>query len=99
MNNKTLVGLVTRLIKFSIDIYNSNVSHGFQDFHHSVQSSHDFVDGIVGTLPSSNHDGVPSDGTIGYGHLKPVDGKRNPLVHEVAQVRGLTSQFHHHTQL
>ena len=65
-----------------MDIYNSNVSHGFQDFHHSVQASHDLVDGIVGTLPSSNHDGATSHGTIGYGHFKTVDGKRNPLVHE-----------------
>ena len=63
------------------------------------KSSYDFVDGIIGRFPSANHDGAASDRAIGLAHLKPVDGKRNPLVHEVVQVRGLTSQFYHHTQL
>ena len=62
-------------------------------------SSHVFVDSVIGRLPSPNHDGAPSDRTIGYGHLKPVNGKRNAFIHEVVQVHGVSSHFHHHTNL
>ena len=77
----------------------NNVSHRFLDLHHSVYSSLDLVHGIIGRFPSSNHDRALTNGTTEYSMPKPVNDKRNALVHKVVQVRGLTSHFHHHTNL
>ena len=64
-------------------IHNNNVSHRFHDLHHSVYSSLDLVNGIIGRFPSSNHDRALTNGTIGYSMPKQVNDKRNALVHKV----------------
>ena len=77
----------------------NNVSHRFHDLHHTVYSSHDLAHGIIGRFPSPNHDRALTNGTIGYSVQKPVNDKRDTLVHEVVQVRGLKSHFHRHAIL
>ena len=45
------------------------------------------------------HDPALTKGTIGYSVLKPINRKRDALVHEVVQVDGAASHFNHHTNL
>ena len=65
----------------------------------TVQSVHHFVNGIIGGFSSPNHDRALTKGTIGYSVLKPINRKRDALVHEVVQVDGAASHFNHHTNL
>ena len=76
-----------------------NKSHGSHGIHNQIQSLHDFVQGIVGTLSLANHDGVLTYGTIGDLPLETVNDKGNPLIHHLVQIGRDTCHFHHHANL
>ena len=78
---------------------NHHKIHGFHDIHDQVQSLHNFIHRIVSGLPPSNHDRALTQGTLGDPMLELVDDKRNALVHQVVQVRGLPRHFRRHANL
>ena len=78
---------------------NDNKIHGFHDIANQVQAFHHFINGIVRGLPPTNHDGALTHGTFRDPMFELVDDKRNALVHQVVQVRGLPRHFRHHANL
>ena len=78
---------------------NDNKIHGSHGFSDQVQSLHDFIQSIVGTLPPANHDGALPNGTHGDLMNKPVDDKSNPLVHHFVQIGRDPGHLRHHANL
>ena len=78
---------------------NHNKIHSRHDIMNQIESLHDFVQRIVGTLSSANHDGVLTHGTVLQLLLKPVNDKRDPLVHDTVQIGWDTCHLHHHANL
>ena len=73
--------------------------HGSHGVHDQIQSLHHFVQGIVGALSPTNHDGELTQGTLGDPMLKAVNDERNALVHHLVQIGRDTRHFHHHANL
>ena len=73
--------------------------HRCHNIHNQVQSFHDFVDGVIGPLSSSNHHRALSQRTSGDPVFKLVNDKSNALVHEVVQIGRVTGHLCHHTNL
>ena len=78
---------------------NHNKIHSRHDIINQIESLHDFVQRIVGTLSPANHHGVLTHGTILKLLLEPVNDERDPLVHQSIQVRLGTRHFYHHANL
>ena len=78
---------------------NNNKIHGSHGFSDQVQSLHDFVQSIVGTLPPANHDGALTQGTLGNLMHESVDDKGNPLIHEIVQIGRDPGHLRHHANL
>ena len=78
---------------------NDHKFHGGHNLHNQIQSLHDFINGVVSGLPSTNHDGALTHGTVGDLTLESVDDKRDALFHQVVQVRGDTRHLRHHPNL
>ena len=64
----------------------SNKMHGGHNIVNQIESLHDFVQGIVRALSLANHHRVLAHGTILKLLLKPLNDKRDPLVHDMIQV-------------
>ena len=73
--------------------------HRGHDLHNQIQALHHFINGVVGGLPPTNHDGTLTQGTVGDLTLEPVDDKGDAFIHQVVQVREDTGHFRHHTNL
>ena len=73
--------------------------HGSHGVHDQIQSLHHFVQGIVGALSPTNHDGELTQGTLGDPMLKAVNDERNALVHHLVQIGRDTCHFCHHANL
>ena len=78
---------------------NDNKIHGSHGFNDQVQTFHHFVQGIVGTLPPTNHDGALPNGTLGDLMHEAVDDKSNALVHDSVQIGRDTGHLRHHANL
>ena len=78
---------------------NDNKIHGFHDIVNQVQSLHHFIHRIVSGLPPTNHHRALTHGTVRDPIMELIDDKRNALVHQVVQVRGLPRHFRHHANL
>ena len=78
---------------------NDNKIHGSHGIHNQIQSLHDFVQGIIGSLSPTNHDGELAQGTLGDLMLEAVNDERNPLVHHPVQVGRDTRHLRHHANL
>ena len=76
-----------------------NKIHGSHGIHDQIQSFHDFVQGIIGTLPPANHDGALTNGTHGDLMYEPVNDESNPLVHHLVQIGRDTCHLRHHANL
>ena len=76
-----------------------NKIHGSHGIHDQIQSLHHFVQGIIGALSSTNHDGALTQGTLGNLMLEPVNDERNALVHHLVQIGRDTRHFRHHANL
>ena len=76
-----------------------NKIHGSHSVHNQVQSLHDFVQGIVGTLSPANHDGALTNGTRGNLMLEPVNDECDTLIHDFVQIGRDTRHLRHHTNL
>ena len=77
----------------------SNKMHSGHDIMNQIESLHDFVQGIVRTLPLANHDGVLTHGTVPQLPLEPLNDKRDPLVHDTVQVGRDPRHLRHHANL
>ena len=91
MNTKTLV-LISMYINY-------NKIHSGHDIVNQIESLHDFVQRIVGTLSPANHHGVLTHGTILKLLLEPVNDERNALVHHLVQIGRDPCHLHHHANL
>ena len=91
MNTKTLV-LISMYINY-------NKIHSRHDLINQIESPHDFVQGIIRTLPPANHHGVLTHGTILKLLLEPVNDKRDPLIHHLVQIGRDPCHLRHHTNL
>ena len=78
---------------------NDNKIHGCHDIHNQVQSLHHFVQGIVSSLPPTNHDGALTQGTLGNLALEAVNDKGDPLVHYLVEIGRDTRHLRHHANL
>ena len=78
---------------------NDNKIHGSHGFGDQIESLHDFIQGIVRTLPPANHDGTLTHGTIGDLMNEPVNDERNALVHHLVQIGRDTRHLRHHANL
>ena len=78
---------------------NDNKIHGSHGVHNQIQSLHDFVQGIVGSLSPANHDGELTQGTLGDLMLEAVNNKGNALVHHLVQIGRDTRHLRHHANL
>ena len=78
---------------------NDNKIHGSHGVHNQIQSLHHFVQGIIGALSPTNHDGALTQGTLGDLMYEPVNDKRNALVHHLVQIGRDTRHFRHHANL
>ena len=76
-----------------------NKMHGSHGFGDQIESLHHFVQGIIGTLPSTNHDGALTQRTLGELMHKAVNDKRNALVHHPVQIGRDPCHLHHHANL
>ena len=91
MNTKTLV-LISMYINY-------NKIHSGHDIVNQIESLHDFVQRIVGTLSLANHHGVLTHGTILKLLLEPVNDERDPLIHHLVQIGRDPCHLHHHANL
>ena len=87
-----------QLILFLMYI-NNNKIHGRHDIINQIESLHDFIQGIVRALSSANHHRVLAHGTVLKPLLKPLNDKRNPLIHDTVQVGRDTRHLRHHANL
>ena len=78
---------------------NDNKVHGFHHFMNQIQSLHDFVYGIIRGLPSTNHDGTLTQGSLGDPIFELPDNKGNALVHHLVQIGRDTCHLRHHANL
>ena len=78
---------------------NDNKIHGSHGFSDQVQAFHDFIQGIVRTLPPANHDGALTQGTLGDLMDEPVNDKGNALIHDFVQIGRDTGHLRHHANL
>ena len=78
---------------------NHNKIHGCHDIHNQIQSLHDFVQGIIGSLSPANHHRTLTQGTLGDLTLEAVNDERNALVHHLVQIGRDTRHLRHHANL
>ena len=78
---------------------NSHKSHDVHCVHTQINPFHHFVQGVIGSLPPTNHDETPTQGTLGDLALEAVDDERDALIQQVVQVRGETGHLRHHANL
>ena len=78
---------------------NDNKIHGSHGFNDQIQSFHHFVQGIVGALPPTNHDGALTQGTLGDLMDEAVNDKGNPLIHHFVQIGRDPGHLRHHANL
>ena len=78
---------------------NDNKIHGSPGVHNQIQSLHHFVQGIIGALSPTNHDGALTQGTLGNLMYKAVNDERNALVHHLVQIGRDPCHLHHHANL
>ena len=78
---------------------NDSEIHGIHHFMNQIQARHHFIYSIVRGLPSANHDGALTHGTLGDLTLEAVNDERNALVHHLVQIGRDTRHFRHHANL
>ena len=78
---------------------NDNKIHGSHGFGDQIESLHDFVQGIIGALSPTNHDGKLTQGTIGNLMSEAVNDERNALIHHPVQIGRDPRHLHHHANL
>ena len=78
---------------------NDNKIHGSHGIHNQIQSVYHFVQGIVGSLSPTNHDGELTQGTVGELVLEAVNDECNALVHHLVKIGRDPCHFRHHANL
>ena len=78
---------------------NENKIHGFHYMVNQIKSLHDFIQGIIGALSSTNHNGALTHGSLGDPIFELINQKGNALVHHIVQVRSCVGHFCHHSNL